>query len=287
LKFNASNPPLQPVDYLAIGHITQDITPEGMQSGGTVAFSGLTALAFGLKVGIVTSIPDQIETPHLREIQISFNPTLSASTFENIHTPHGRIQFLHDKAANIGGEDIPAAWRKTPIVHLGPVCQEMDPEIIQSFSDSFIGVTPQGWLRTWDETGRISHGGWPNPDLILEKASAVVLSYEDVHEDETWIESWIPKTKVLVITEGDRGARVYWNGDLRFFRAPEVNIIDSTGAGDIFAAVFFIRMAHTRDPWEAARCAVKLASISVSRERFDGIPTPDEIRAVLTEVLPG
>jgi sugar/nucleoside kinase (ribokinase family) len=287
LKYKSSNPPTQPVDYLAIGHITQDITSSGMKPGGTVSFSGLTALAFGLKVGIVTSIPDQMETSHFGQIDLAINPTGSASTFENIQTPDGRIQVLHDKASDILEGDIPEAWKKTPIVHLGPVCQEIVPEIIHFFPDSFIGVTPQGWLRTWDETGLIGHGGWPNADLILEKASAVILSLEDVHNNESWIEEWIPKSRVFVVTEGIHGARVYWNGDLRFFKAPEVETVDPTGAGDIFAAVFFIRMVQTKDPWEAARCAVRIASTSVTRERLDGIPTHEEIQSILTEILPG
>ncbi len=46
---------LDPVDYLVIGHIARDLTPSGPRLGGTVAYSGLTARALGLRVGIVTS----------------------------------------------------------------------------------------------------------------------------------------------------------------------------------------------------------------------------------------
>ena len=38
-------PGITPVDYLIIGHILQDLTPEGTQIGGTAAYSGLTAAA--------------------------------------------------------------------------------------------------------------------------------------------------------------------------------------------------------------------------------------------------
>ena len=47
--------PIEPVDYLIIGHITRDLTPDGPHLGGTVTYSALMAQALGLRVGIVTS----------------------------------------------------------------------------------------------------------------------------------------------------------------------------------------------------------------------------------------
>ena len=51
--------PLEPVDYLVIGHAAHDLTPSGARLGGTVAFSALTARALGLRVGIVTSVANE------------------------------------------------------------------------------------------------------------------------------------------------------------------------------------------------------------------------------------
>ena len=92
-------------------------------------------------------------------------------------------------------------------------------------------------------------------------------------------------SRILVITEGAAGARVFWNGDVRRFRPPTVSEVDSTGAGDIFAAAFFSRMYSTRDPWEAARFANQIAAISVTRSGVTGIPTPAEVQECLFEVL--
>jgi hypothetical protein len=285
LKFNNTSLTASPIDYLAIGHITRDITPEGLLLGGTVSFAGLTALAFGLRVGIVTAIPEDLDLSPLDRIEIHKGQSRSASTFENIQTPQGRVQVIHIKADDIDIEDIPPDWRSAPIIHLGPVCRELDPCIIQEFPHSFIGVTPQGWLRTWDKDGHVRLGDWTDADLILEHASAVILSIEDVHHDENRIEELVPKSRILVVTEGAAGARVYWNGDVRHFNAPDLKFVEPTGAGDIFSAAFFIRLAHTRDPWEAARCAVRVASTSVTRVRFAGVPTPEEIQSVLTEII--
>ena len=77
----------------------------------------------------------------------------------------------------------------------------------------------------------------------------------------------------------------YWNGDRRRFRAPTVQEVDDVGAGDVFAAAFFVRLHATRDPWEAARYATLLAARSVTRPGLRGVPTPEEIEASAVEVV--
>jgi sugar/nucleoside kinase (ribokinase family) len=72
---------------------------------------------------------------------------------------------------------------------------------------------------------------------------------------------------------------------LRRFNAPQVKEVDSTGAGDVFAAAFFARLYNTRDPWEAARFANQMAAISITRAGLAGIPTPAEVHQCLMEVL--
>ena len=51
--------PLEPVDYLVIGHITEDLTPSGPRLGGTAAFSALTARSLGLRVGVVSALNEE------------------------------------------------------------------------------------------------------------------------------------------------------------------------------------------------------------------------------------
>ena len=119
-------------------------------------------------------------------------------------------------------------------------------DFLRVFPNSFVGITPQGWYRDWDNEGNIHFTNWPESVFILEKANAAVLSIEDVKENEDIISSLAYSVKTLVVTEGAKGARVYWNGDVRNFRPPKMKEIDSTGAGDIFATSFFIRLDKHR-----------------------------------------
>jgi len=277
--------PLEPINYLIIGHLTRDLTPTGPRLGGTAAYSGLTAQALGLRVGIVTSWGAEIPLGNLRHIPIISYPAEHSTTFENIYTEKGRIQILHSLAPRLDYHMIPEPWRQAPIVHLGPVAQEVEPGLVRHFPTSLVGLTPQGWLRAWDEAGHVHASEWPEATFTLEQSGAAVLSIEDVQNDESRIEEMAAAARILVVTEGAAGARVYWNGDVRRFRPPQVEEIDPVGAGDIFAAAFFIRLYLTRDPWESARFANQVAATSVTRNGLEGIPTPEEIQEYLIEVL--
>jgi hypothetical protein len=277
--------PMEPVDYLVIGHVTHDLTPSGSRLGGTAAYSALTAQALGMRVGIFTASGAETDLNVLQGILVVSAPSPYSTTFENIYTQSGRKQILHHQAERLSFKNVPETWRKAPIIQLGPVAQELDAVLPDSFSPSLIGLTPQGWMRAWDETGQVTQTDWESAEQALGQAGAVVLSVEDVSGDDERIEFMAAHTRILVVTEAAAGARLYWHGDQRRFRAPAMHEVDATGAGDIFATAFFIRLLATRDPWEATRFATQLAAYSVKRPGLEGIPTTEEIQACMVEVF--
>jgi len=276
--------PLEPVDYLIVGHISHDRLLEGSRLGGTVAYAGLTAEALGLRVGVVTSWAADLPLGPLSSIPIISYPSDFSTTFEIRETNNGRkLKILH-VAHKLDYFQIPEPWRRASVVHLAPIAQEVEPSLVRNFTSALVGVTPQGWLRAWGGDGGVYLGEWPEAPFVLQRIGAAVISVEDVGGDENRIEEMAAHCRVLAVTEAGDGVRVYWNGDVRRFRPPMVNVVDTTGAGDIFAAAFFARLYMTRDPWEAGRFATQLATISVTRAGFTSIPSPEEIKACLQEV---
>ena len=276
---------ISPVDYLVIGHITQDLTETGPRIGGTVTYSGLTAKRMGKKVGIVTSVAQSTIITPLEGIEIYSIPSENSSTFENIHTPNGRIQYIYHSAEKISLTDIPGSWLNSSIIHIGPIFNEIDLSILDFLPDDRFFMTPQGMLRQSDNNGRVHPKAWELSHELTRKATAIVISNEDVQNDEELIEELANHSKILVITENQGGARVYWHGDLRHFSSPEVPYVEDTGAGDIFAAAFFCRYADIHDPWEAAKFAIKLSAASVSRKYLESIPSKLEIDAAMIDIL--
>jgi len=277
--------PLDPVDYLVIGHLTCDLTPDGPRLGGGAAYAALTAGALGLRVGVVTAWGDEIPLALLEGIPVVSLEAEHSTTFENVDTPEGRVQTIRHVAPPIDLAAVPEAWRRAPIIHLAPVAREVDPLLPASLKPALLGLSAQGWLREWDATGRVSPRRWQEGDEALGAAGAVFISAEDVGGDEHQIEELMLLSRLLLVTEGAAGARLFWNRDLRRFRAPQVAVVDATGAGDIFAAAFLVRLHATRDPWEAARFACCMSAVSVTRPGLGGVPTQAEIQACLTEVV--
>lgn len=276
------------INYLIIGHITQDLVEGGAMLGGTAFYGALTAHALGQTTALVSSYPKWLAIPELKNILIHRKTSQYATTFENIEVEgKRRHQFIHHNAAMIGPDDIPEKWLHANIVHLGPVAAEINPRIIDAFPNAFIGLTPQGWMRTWKTDGKVHYRQWPNAQELLKRANAIVLSIEDLQGNEDLIQEYALSTRVLAVTEGEKGARIYWNGDVRHIPAPKVNVVDSTGAGDIFAAVLFSRLFTTNDPWEAGEQAVKLATQSVKKFGLAGIPTNEEIQKTMVEIIKG
>jgi len=260
---------MKQIDYLVVGHISRDLVGDKTQVGGTAIFSGRTAHALGCQTAIFTSIaPDFDPGFELNGITLHHVKARETTTFENVYTPYGRQQTVHARAEQLMAADVPAQLRRPAIVHLAPIANEVDPEMIHMFSNSLIGLTPQGWLRRWDERGRVYTVNWPQAGEVLPLAAAVILGQEDLL-DRAMLARYIQASRLLVLTQGSAGCTVYFGDEERHFPAPGVLEVEPTGAGDIFAAAFLFRLHQTAgNPWEAARFANELAALSVTRAGF-------------------
>lgn len=275
----------KPIEYLVFGHVSADLTDTGSRLGGSAAFSGLTVKALGLSTGVVTSYSEELNVSPLKELWLHNKPSQNTTTFKNISDGVHRIQYLFQVAEFLTAEDCPELSVSPSIIHLGPVADEVHPEILNCYPSSLKCLTPQGWFRKTNSDKIVKYQEWQSWEYTLSKADIAVLSLEDVQSNEVLIAKMASTIPILVVTENNRGARVYWHSDARFINAPEVKYVDDTGAGDIFAGAFFYRYFYTRDPWEAGRFAVLLASWSVTRMHLYSIPTSEEIKRAKLELL--
>ena len=274
-------------DYLLIGHITADLTPEGRRLGGTASYATRTAKAFGLRVGVLTSaaqpepLLDELR-PYTEEI-VSF-PATSTSTFENIYGPMGRTQYIRGVAAPLRPDDIPADWLAAPLVHLAPLTDEVDPQIAHRFKDATVLLTLQGWLRRWDDDGRVRFKRWYDP-AILQDIDIVVFSEEDIVEAPELEQEFAQSVRHLFVTRAERGGTYYRQGEPMQYDTPQVAVTNPTGAGDVFAAALLSSLYVTNNDMQASiRVAAWLGATAVTRWWLDGSPTSEEVQNALAEV---
>lgn len=272
--------------FLVLGHVTLDLTEEGFRLGGTAAYAALAAQALGEAAAVVTSAGPELDLAALLPgIAVAVAPAAATTTFRNIYPGGQRRQFLYAQAALLGPACVPKAWRQAPVVLLGPVAQEVEPAVAELFDKkaSLVGVSPQGWLRRWDREGRVRPAPWRGCREVLRRARALIISEEDITHRPVLEEAWARQVEVVVVTCGERGARVHWRGEVRSAPAFAAQVVDPTGAGDVFAAAFLIHFWRAGDPWEAADFAQCAASFATEAQGTRGIPTQAQIEARLRQ----
>ncbi len=274
------------VDYLLIGHMTADLTPEGRRLGGTVSYAARTAHAFGLRVGVLTSaaadepLLDEIR-PYAEVLSLDAEAT---STFENIYTPEGRQQYIRGVANKITVSDIPAAWRAAPYVHLAPLTGEVDPEITFAFPDATKLLTLQGWLRFWEDDGLVQFKRFYD-ERVLSALDIVVFSEEDIREAPDMEAQYAAIVKNLIVTRAAHGGTYYRQGQPSHYSTPQVEEVNPTGAGDVFATALLAALSHVDgDIQKALQVAARLGAIAVTRFFLEGAPTPAEVQQALMEI---
>jgi len=279
-------------DFLTIGHITRDIHPDGPFSlGGTVTFAALTAYRLGLVPAIVTCADADLlaELPtRLPAICLAAQSSPATTAFSNIYHEGFRTQFLRARADMLQVEDVPESWRDAPIVLLGPLDQELSPELVRLFPrrpGAIIAATPQGWLRRWDDDGRVWPTPWAAAAEILPLLDVLVLSHDDLLpfangnriDSDAILTQWSMQVPLLVATDGRHGATLFQHGVTERFPAYPAHELDPTGAGDVFAAAFLVHLHRHGDPRQAVDFANCVASLSIQQVGIEGIPTMEMV----------
>lgn len=280
------------VDILLIGHVTRDLIgaePDGpYRLGGTVSFAAITALRLGRQPTIITRAAADTNLSELPEaVDLHVLPSPTTTTFANIYTEQGRVQYCYTPATPIVAADIPVALRKPRAVLLGPLVNEIRADVATIFDETtLVAAVPQGWMRRWEQSGRVYHQTWDDAAAILPHLGVLVLSLEDIDYDLHRLDPFFEHLSLIVVTEYRDGSTLYQrqpDGQIREVKIPPrpANEVDPTGAGDIFATAFLIRFQETGDPVQAARFANITASFGVEHVGIAGIPTREQVLAYM------
>lgn len=261
--------------YLAIGSVCWDVIEgdEAPRLGGSVLFATRVAQGAGWEAAIVTSGTPRLEAA-LREalpgVDITVQPSATDTVFWfSRQTDLGPLR-LDDRAAPIDVAALDHHVEAADVVHLAPIMGEVTPPVVAAARRGrFVGITPQGLLRETDpDTGALVRlhrlDAWWAGDV-----AAAVLS-EDEYELVAHPESLDPLA--LAVTRGERGCVGRLHGgdevDVAGIEVGEIPLVGTIGAGDTFAAAFFMALASGVDFDEALRRANRRAASHVSGDRL-------------------
>lgn len=273
------------MQYLLIGPVTADLVNDKRILGGTVSYAAPIVRAFGHTAHIVTSIPENepLIVPLRKYAQFHIVPDSAPTTFENRYTDTGRLQILHHAARTVRYSDIPDGWRDAQLVHIAPLADEVDKAVISHFLDATILLTPQGYMRQWDDHGHVRFKPFFEPDL-LSAVDIMVISKADIVTEPELEQRYADSVTHLVVTDGANGGVYYHAGKSYQYAAFPAVEREPTGAGDVFAAALLASLPLVQHDMHAAlKIAVRLAAAAVTVQGVmftlpDNIHLPDIIR---------
>ena len=269
---------------LVVGHLTEDLTPDGPRLGGAAAFAGLLAHRFGVPTAILTAVDAAFPyLDALTGIPLDRVHSPDRTRFRNRYRADGsREQSILSRAATIPESEIHRTVTGLPpgsAVLYVPVADEFGgggPLPRPRGRGALAGAAPQGLVRRWDAAGQVS---------TLWSARALGrlpgLDFLSLSETEFPEGAELP-VPLVAVTRGRHGAVLRRSG------CPTVEVpanpgaaVDPTGAGDVFAAALFIGLWNGTPAEDAARLAAAAAAISVESPGTEGIPTLAETNARL------
>jgi len=251
------------VDYTAVGHVTADVLADGSrQAGGGAFYSALQAARLGLSTRIITrGVAAEIESllePYRSELELELEvlPGTRTTVLETFGQGAQRTQRLLSWAGPIG-ESVDV---DTAILHLAPVARETGPR--WRGHAGFVGLTPQGLVRAWASEGTPVTRVPLQEQLLPRRFDAIVISEQERESCAVLIDSPGP---VLAVTAAARATTLrLGDGERRTVAVPAIGALrDDLGAGDVFAAAFFVALREGRPAEAAASFANAAAAIRI------------------------
>jgi sugar/nucleoside kinase (ribokinase family) len=171
---------------------------------------------------------------------------------------------------------------RASILHLAPVAQETPSRWDER--PQLVGLTPQGLARQWRGPDRdfVLEAPGPEAEGLAGRCDALVLSEAERDSCQGLIDSATAVGASVAVTAGDRHTTVLSSGTSVSLAAPTVErALDDVGAGDVFAAAFFVALAEGRPPPDAGAFANAAAAVRIRGRGPDAVARRAQIDAQL------
>lgn len=275
------------------------------RAGGSAFYSALQAARLGLRTLILTQgVPEEIEellAPYRDELELRVIPAEHTTTLSTRGAGAERSQRLLAWAGPIVEPMTP----DTAILHIAPVARETP--VSWNGKAGFVGVTPQGLVRQWQEDDGLPLVQLDAGSLLgdiplvpadsealpgritavaLEQArlpgrfDAAVISEQEFPSCHALFSAARRHGAIVAVTAGSRPTTIHLSGGKSVAQTPlppVVPMCDDIGAGDVFAGAFFVALAEGREALEAAVFANAAAAIRIAGEGPDAIGRRERI----------
>jgi hypothetical protein len=152
----------------------------------------------------------------------------------------------------------------TAVAHLAPVARETP--VRWRGRAEFVGATPQGLVRDWSRPdGRVVPRAL-DLALLPARCDAIVFSQSERECCAALLDPSRARAPIVAVTAAANAVELHLpGGAVAYVDVPAVEEPrDDIGAGDVFAAAFFVELAGGETPRAAAALANAAAAVRIS-----------------------
>ena len=252
-----------------IGVVTADRFEGETRTGGAAPYAARALEALGIRARVLTLAGPNA---HLDAFEAHERAVVAAArSLCFSHELAGedrrlRVESRPDRALVVS--DLPSDWAGVDTLILGPLLpDDLDVASFAALPVARIALLAQGLQREVAPDGAVTLRTEPSESLLAacDERTSVFLSGEEV---AGWPAGAVDRLAAscarVVVTRGAAGADVYRPGvDTLHVEAVAVTPIDTTGAGDAFAAAFVAALACGAADAEAGAIAARVAAATV------------------------
>ncbi len=289
---------IAPGNTWVVATATWDLFGERRVPGGTAAYVARTCEALGVRARLlVLAGPDADgEASLAHEVRRRGERTLTFRHEVDGGGPRSRrlLRLVQDPGHTLSPADVPSEWGEPDTLILAPLLpDEVD---VLAFIDDYpaaeVALLAQGLQRavvpddrgdTGGE-GLVMHRAQPS-SVLLDAARPNVSIFLSQEEVELWpagaLAHLAARAARVVITDGPRGASIIDRAGTRTVAPVPARVVDTTGAGDVFASAFILGLRAGEQ--FAGRLAAACAAAAVEVVGPASLPPRSALEARLSE----
>jgi len=264
--------------------------------GGSVSFGSLSLSSYtnDVRINIISNLGSLNFDKSLLDIVKNKDIDLTGLKWSEVNNTnfilnyfnHSRTLILKSRSPNLEFEDIPDEYLNNPpeVIVLAPLCNEISYEyitdILKYFPNAYIAIDLQGFIRNI-ENGHVSI---VRDEKIISNMERIVNLIGDKlilkgSEDEMKILSekddiyeamdhfkYVEFKGIFIMTLGEAGSLIVKKGKniLKIPAFKSRGVVDETGAGDVYFAIFLYEFIQSDKTWQSIEKAAYLASSAAS-----------------------
>jgi sugar/nucleoside kinase (ribokinase family) len=264
------------IDYILLSRL--DVSRQTL--GGSSTYVSIAARKLDAHAGVVSKVGDDFPNKYTKLLRgnkvdlfgVKKVKSVSTTSFVIKYANGHRRLLLKSRAPPILQEDVSPMF-KAKIIHVAPIVGEISFEVIEELrkKTDMLSLDPHGLLRKFDSEGRVS---WKKlvDKRVLGQIDVYKSSLQEIRKiarsrslEASMKEIQDFGTKIVIVTLGRKGAAILF--EETFLRIPAIQpkeLIDPTGAGDVFAGAFLAEYVNNNDPMWCTCVGSAMSSFKVA-----------------------